>query len=62
MISKTVDSTTFNFGRLLELSMRGKKPAWSKSCQISIATDLCKVVFNRFLLKTAKNGHFETLF
>ena len=26
MISKTVDSTNFNFGRALGLSMRGKKP------------------------------------
>ena len=26
MISKTVDSTNFNFGRPLGLSMRGKKP------------------------------------
>ena len=26
MISKTVDSTNFNFGRQLGLSMRGKKP------------------------------------
>ena len=25
IISKTVDSTNFNFGRALELSMRGKK-------------------------------------
>ena len=26
-----------------------------------MATDLCEGVFNRILLKTAKNGHFETL-
>ena len=27
-----------------------------------MATDLCEGVFNGILLKTAKNGHFETLF
>ena len=27
-----------------------------------MATDLCEGVFNRIVLKTAKNGHFETLF
>ena len=31
-------------------------------CQVSMATDLSEGVFNRILLKTAKNGHFETLF
>ena len=59
MIPKTVDSTNFNFGRLLGLSMRGKKPVelMTKSSQVSMVTDLHKGVFNQILLKMTENDH-----
>ena len=53
MISKKVDSTNFNFGKPLELSIRCRKPVelMSKLCQVSMATDLHEGVFSKILLK-----------
>ena len=64
MISKTVDSTSFNFGKPLRLSRRGESGRVDDLSLVRFSWQLiCVRVFQpNFAEKKTENDHFETIF